>query len=86
MRVLITGGAGFVGSHVADRLVADGHDVMALDALIPQAHGATPPAWADGTGRIRGDVRDPSVLARLLPGVDAVCHQAAMVGPRPRSV
>ena len=80
MRVLITGGAGFVGSHVADRLVADGHDVTALDALIPQAHGATPPAWADGTGRIRGDVRDPSVLARLLPGVDAVCHQAAMVG------
>ncbi len=44
MRVLITGGAGFVGSHVADRLTADGHEVLLLDALLPQAHGAA--GWA----------------------------------------
>jgi dTDP-L-rhamnose 4-epimerase len=78
MRVLITGGAGFVGSHVADRLVADGHDVLLLDALLPQAHGAG--GWAPRHEHVVGDVRDGDLLARLLPGVDAVCHQAAMVG------
>jgi dTDP-L-rhamnose 4-epimerase len=78
MRVLITGGAGFVGSHVADRLAADGHDVLLLDALLPQAHGAT--GWTPAHEHVVGDVRDADLLARLLPGVDAVCHQAAMVG------
>jgi dTDP-L-rhamnose 4-epimerase len=78
MRVLITGGAGFVGSHVADRLAADGHDVLLLDALLPQAHGAG--GWAPPHEHVVGDVRDEDLLARLLPGVDAVCHQAAMVG------
>ena len=80
MRVLITGGAGFVGSHVADRLVAEGHEPVLLDALLPQAHGDDPPDRADGREVVRGDVRDADLLARLLPGVDAVCHQAAMVG------
>src|SRR5919108_535202 len=78
MRVLITGGAGFVGSHVADRLTADGHDVLLLDALLPQAHGATD--WEPRHEHVVGDVRDGDLLVRLLPGVDAVCHQAAMVG------
>jgi dTDP-L-rhamnose 4-epimerase len=82
VRVLITGGAGFIGSHVADRLVAEGHDVVLLDALLPQAHGpaaeAAPPPGV--TDLVRGDVRDAALLARQLPGVDAVCHQAAMVG------
>lgn len=77
MRVLITGGAGFVGSHVADVLCAGGHDVLLLDALLPQAHGDDGRA---GDGVVRGDVRDRAVLDRLLPDVDAVCHQAAMVG------
>src|SRR5918992_6232737 len=78
MRVLITGGAGFVGSHVADRLAADGHDVLLLDALLPQAHGTA--GWAPRHEHVVGDVRDADLLRRLLPGVDAVCHQAAMVG------
>jgi dTDP-L-rhamnose 4-epimerase len=78
MRVLITGGAGFVGSHVADRLAADGHDVLLLDALLPQAHGVAD--WQPRHEHVVGDVRDGDLLARLLPGVDAVCHQAAMVG------
>jgi dTDP-L-rhamnose 4-epimerase len=78
VRILITGAAGFVGSHVADRLVADGHDVVGVDALLPQAHGAGAPA--DVVPFVRGDVRDPELLRRLLRGVDAVCHQAAMVG------
>jgi dTDP-L-rhamnose 4-epimerase len=80
MRVLLTGGAGFVGSHIADRLAADGHDVLTLDALIPQAHGSPPPEPIADHELVRGDVRDAALLARLLPGVDAVCHQAAMVG------
>jgi dTDP-L-rhamnose 4-epimerase len=80
MRVLVTGGAGFVGSHVADALLDAGHDVVVLDALLPQAHGGTPPAWADRHGLVVGDVADARVLARVLDGVDVVCHQAAMVG------
>ncbi|MEQ3551079.1 NAD-dependent epimerase/dehydratase family protein [Pseudonocardia nematodicida] len=79
MRVLVTGGAGFIGSHVADRLVADGHDVVLLDALLPQAHG--PGAAPESPHElVVGDVRDTGLLARLLSGVDAVSHQAAMVG------
>ncbi|MCO1660576.1 NAD-dependent epimerase/dehydratase family protein [Pseudonocardia humida] len=80
MRILITGGAGFIGSHVADRLLADGHQVVLLDALLPQAHGADPAEPVLGHELVRGDVRDADLLARLLRGVDAVCHHAAMVG------
>jgi dTDP-L-rhamnose 4-epimerase len=80
MRVLVTGGAGFIGSHVADLLAAQGHEPVVLDLLLPQAHGAELPAWTAAHEFVRGDVREPRVLRRLLPGVDAVCHQAAMVG------
>ncbi|HZG89015.1 MAG TPA: NAD-dependent epimerase/dehydratase family protein [Pseudonocardia sp.] len=80
MRVLITGGAGFIGSHIADRLVADGHDVVLLDALLPQVHAGGAAGWISGHDFVQGDVRDPDLLRSLLPGVDAVCHQAAMVG------
>lgn len=82
MRVLLTGMAGFVGSHIADGLAELGHEVVGLDCLLPQAHGdhAVPPHWTDRHTMITGDVRDHEVLARLLRGVDAVCHQAAVVG------
>ena len=80
MRVLITGGAGFVGSHVADLLATAGHEPVLLDALLPQAHGSTTPAWTDAHQLVRGDVRDGELLNELLRGVDVVCHQAAMVG------
>jgi dTDP-L-rhamnose 4-epimerase len=79
MRVLVTGAAGFIGSHVADLLVAGGHEVVALDALLPQAHGGQAPPWTP-PGTRYGDVRDPDLLDDALAGVDAVCHQAAMVG------
>ncbi len=81
MRILITGGAGFIGSHIADLLAEQGHSVLLLDAFLPQAHGGSgAPAWVAGHELIHGDVRDGALLGRLLPEVDAVCHQAAMVG------
>ncbi|MEU1518587.1 NAD-dependent epimerase/dehydratase family protein [Streptomyces sp. NPDC005811] len=64
MRVLVTGGAGFIGSHVVDVLRERGHEPVVFD--VRQAPGA--------------DVRTPAAVARALAGVDAVCHQAAMVG------
>jgi dTDP-L-rhamnose 4-epimerase len=80
VRVLVTGGAGFVGSHIADLLATGGHEPVVLDALLPEAHGRTMPAWTEAHPFLRGDVRDGELLSTLLPGVDAVCHQAAMVG------
>jgi dTDP-L-rhamnose 4-epimerase len=77
VRILLTGGAGFIGSAVADALAHSGHDVVLLDAFLPQAHGTVPESRYQLT---RGDVRDSDVLTALLDGVDVVCHQAAMVG------
>ncbi|MFD4542794.1 NAD-dependent epimerase/dehydratase family protein [Streptomyces bauhiniae] len=64
MRVLVTGGAGFIGSHVVDALRASGHEAVVFDVRDDPA----------------ADVRDPAAVARALTGVDAACHQAAMVG------
>ncbi|MEU4271792.1 NAD-dependent epimerase/dehydratase family protein [Streptomyces sp. NPDC026092] len=80
MRVLVTGGAGFIGSHVVEALAARGHQPVVLDALLPTAHqglAPSPPAVGEW---VHGDVRDRETVARALRGVRAVCHQAAMVG------
>lgn len=77
MRVLLTGAAGFIGSRVAAALRAAGHEVVAVDVLLPAAHG--PHALLPNRCH-RVDVRDGDALAPLLDGVDVVCHQAAMVG------
>ncbi|GAA2631802.1 NAD-dependent epimerase/dehydratase family protein [Dactylosporangium fulvum] len=76
MRILVTGGAGFIGSHISAILREAGHDVVVFDALHPAAHSAPPPEPPD----IRGDLRDAPLVAQALHGVDAVVHQAAMVG------
>ncbi|MGZ5140533.1 MAG: NAD-dependent epimerase/dehydratase family protein, partial [Burkholderiales bacterium] len=82
-QVLITGGAGFFGSHLSDELLARGHRVRALDSLAPQVHGehARRPEYLDPDVELLiGDVRDADVVRRALKGVDAVYHFAAVVG------
>ena len=79
-RVLVTGGAGFVGSHIVDALLARGDAVRVLDVLHPAAHAATPGYLDAAAELVRGDIRDGATVAAALHGVDHVCHQAAMVG------
>lgn len=82
MKVLVTGACGFVGSAVCAELRGRGHEVVGVDALIPQAHGrqaADAGVRTDGVVH-RVDVRDKEALDRALAGVDVVCHLAAMVG------
>lgn len=82
-RILITGGAGFIGSHVADELLRHGYRVRALDNLSPQVHGADqkrPDYLAPDVELMVADIRDPRAIRRALAGVDAVFHLAAMVG------
>ncbi|CAN5213691.1 NAD-dependent epimerase/dehydratase family protein [soil metagenome] len=80
LRVLVTGGAGFIGSHVVDRLVEAGHEVRVLDVLHVRAHGEHPDYLNPGVEYIWGDLADVGVVRGSLDGVDAVCHQASMVG------
>ncbi|MBA3232048.1 MAG: NAD-dependent epimerase/dehydratase family protein [Acidobacteria bacterium] len=83
MQILITGGAGFIGSHLADDLIHRGHSVRALDNLSSQVHGTdvARPGYLDpDVELLLGDVRDPLTVRRALDGVDAVFHFAAAVG------
>jgi dTDP-L-rhamnose 4-epimerase len=82
MHVLVTGGAGFIGSHVVDTLLAEGHIVSVIDNLDPAAHrSGTRPGYLDARAEYRVvDVADPAPWLELLPRVDAVCHQAGKVG------
>ncbi|WP_151081984.1 NAD-dependent epimerase/dehydratase family protein [Nocardioides cynanchi] len=76
MKVLLTGSAGFIGSAIDRALTARGDEVVRVDLMLADAHGSvdTPP----GTHRL--DVRDAPAWTELITGVDAVCHQAALVG------
>ena len=80
MKVLVTGGAGFIGSHVVDFLLQRGYEVRVLDALLPPVHtgGAIPEYLPLGDIEfVRGDVRDRDAWVQALPGVDFVIHLAA---------
>jgi dTDP-L-rhamnose 4-epimerase len=79
-KILITGGAGFIGSHVARALVARGKEVRLFDALIDQVHGRASAALPDDAELMVGDIRDAARVAQALEGVDAVVHLAAEVG------
>ena len=81
--VLVTGGAGFVGSHLVDALITRGHRVRVLDSLAPQVHGPDgqlPAYWNSRAELVLGSVTDPRVVARALEGIDVVLHEAALVG------
>src|SRR5690348_11463018 len=80
MRILVTGAAGFIGSHVVEAALAAGHEVRGLDSLPAQVHDGTPGYWPVGAELVTGDVRDPETVELALTGADAVCHQAAIVG------
>lgn len=80
-RVLITGGAGFVGSHLTDRLLAAGYTVRILDILDQQVHPRGAPPWLAPEAELQiGSVLDPAALDRALDHVEAVVHCAAVVG------
>jgi dTDP-L-rhamnose 4-epimerase len=82
-RVLITGGAGFVGSHVAGELLDHGYRVRVLDNLSSHVHGTTtdpPPCLDEHVEFVFGDLRDPDTVRGALQGVDAVVHAAALIG------
>ena len=81
--VLITGGAGFIGSHLATELLNHGYHVRALDILAPQVHGPglrRPDYLNPDVELVIGDVRDPAILKRCLKGMDAIFHFTALVG------
>lgn len=87
MNVLITGGAGFIGSWLVEALLADGHGIRVVDNLSPQIHGAMPRpdvSWLQGDSHgvdfIRADVRDSAAMDTALSGIDVVVHLAAETG------
>ena len=80
MRILLTGGAGFIGRHVLRELVARGHAVRVLDSLRPDVHGEGAAFRIEGIDVISADVRDGAAIDRAVEGMDAVVHLAAKVG------
>jgi dTDP-L-rhamnose 4-epimerase len=80
MKTLVTGGAGFIGSHLVRELVSQGHDVVVLDSLEAQVHEDSPPDLPEGVELIVGDVGDVEKADQALQGVDRVVHLAAAVG------
>ena len=82
-QILITGGAGFIGAHVANELLTHGYRVRALDNLSPQVHGperSRPDYLSRDVELLIGDIRDSDAVARSLAGVDAIVHLVALVG------
>ncbi|MCP8305457.1 MAG: SDR family NAD(P)-dependent oxidoreductase, partial [archaeon] len=76
-KVLVTGGAGFIGSHTVDLLLEESYQVMILDALVPQVHGTSSrkPSYLNSQARfIQGDVRDRYLLKPIIKEVDAIIH------------
>lgn len=81
MKILVTGGAGFIGSHLVDALVERGHQVRILDSLVEQVHGGKLPGHLNKDAEFtRADVCDADAVSKALDGIDVVYHQAAEVG------
>jgi dTDP-L-rhamnose 4-epimerase len=80
MRVLVTGAAGFIGSHIMEAARDLGYEVRGFDSLTPAVHDGMPPYIPHDADMVVADVRDAGAVSRALDGVDVVCHQAALVG------
>ena len=82
MKILVTGGAGFIGSFIVDKLVEKGHSVRIFDSLDPQVHpGGAEPEWLNKNAEfIKGDVRDYDALKKAMEGMEIMYHHAAAVG------
>ncbi len=81
MNVLVTGGAGFIGSHLVDALVGEGHRVRILDSLAEEVHGGVVPSHLNRDAEfIHGDVCDPATVESAMDGIEAVFHLAAELG------
>lgn len=81
MKILVTGGAGFIGSFLVDKLIKDGHNVVIYDNLEFQVHQGKKPAYLNKDAKfIKADVRDKEKLDTALKSIDVVFHEAAMVG------
>lgn len=80
MNILITGGAGFIGTHLRKKMAASGHSVRLFDNLLEQVHGEHPPTEFDGCEFIKGDVRDIEAVRRASKDIDIVYHLAAETG------
>jgi len=79
-KILVTGGAGFIGSHITDGLIEKGHDVTILDALVPQVHSKKPDYLNTKATFIKGDVSDKKLLLELMQNHEVVYHEASAVG------
>ncbi len=81
LNILVTGGAGFIGSHLVDSLVEKGHKVRILDSIVEQVHGANVPEHLNKDAEfIKADVCDADAVAKALDGIDVIYHEAAEVG------
>jgi dTDP-L-rhamnose 4-epimerase len=80
VRILVTGGAGFIGGHIVTAFIDAGHETRILDSLLPAAWGDSTPTIDKRADFVLGDVRDAATVRECLEGIDAVCHQASMVG------
>ena len=80
MRVLVTGAAGFIGSHILEAARDLGYEVRGFDSLTPAVHDGMPRYIPEDADMVVADVRDAAAVSRALAGVDVVCHQAALVG------
>ncbi len=79
-KILVTGGAGFIGSHLVDKLVEMGNEVVVVDSLEPQVHTKRPNYLNPKARYLFEDIRAESVLAKAIEGVEVIFHEAAAVG------